>query len=109
MIYTLQFTIILENTYDNLFENDLSELLWRRGLSGFKRRERLDVKKPGPPFSTNNYAFKTPSPISKFLLVSTLLYLLFYICNFFVNYYLLLLMIYLIFIILHYNFLTLYI
>ncbi|XP_039297087.1 uncharacterized protein LOC111044754 [Nilaparvata lugens] len=26
---------------------------------GFKRRERLDVKKPGPLFSTNNYAFKT--------------------------------------------------
>ncbi|RZF40975.1 hypothetical protein LSTR_LSTR016793 [Laodelphax striatellus] len=25
---------------------------------GFKRRERLDVKKPGPFFSTNNYAFK---------------------------------------------------
>ncbi|KDR20994.1 Receptor-type tyrosine-protein phosphatase N2 [Zootermopsis nevadensis] len=24
---------------------------------GFKRRERLDVKKPGPFFSTNNYAF----------------------------------------------------
>jgi hypothetical protein len=24
---------------------------------GFKRRERLDVKKPGPYFSTNNYAF----------------------------------------------------
>lgn len=52
-----------ENTYDNLFENDLSELLWRRELAGFKRRERLDVKKPGPPFSTNNYAFKTPTPI----------------------------------------------
>uniref|UniRef100_A0A1B6GL34 Protein-tyrosine-phosphatase n=3 Tax=Proconiini TaxID=565685 RepID=A0A1B6GL34_9HEMI len=26
---------------------------------GFKRPERLDVKKPGPPFKTNNYAFKT--------------------------------------------------
>ncbi|XP_069677518.1 receptor-type tyrosine-protein phosphatase N2 isoform X2 [Periplaneta americana] len=25
---------------------------------GFKRRERLDVKKPGPYFSTNNYAFQ---------------------------------------------------
>jgi len=25
---------------------------------GFKRRERLDVKKPGPYFSTNNYAFR---------------------------------------------------
>ncbi|XP_063974325.1 receptor-type tyrosine-protein phosphatase N2 [Diachasmimorpha longicaudata] len=27
-------------------------------LSGFKRPERLDVKKPGPYYSTNNYAFK---------------------------------------------------
>ena len=26
--------------------------------TGFKRRERLDVKKPGPFFSTNNYAFR---------------------------------------------------
>jgi len=24
---------------------------------GFKRRERLDVKKPGPPFLTNSYAY----------------------------------------------------
>ncbi|XP_043254031.1 receptor-type tyrosine-protein phosphatase N2 isoform X2 [Colletes gigas] len=51
-----------ENTYDALFDDDLNEFLWRRELAGFKRRERLDVKKPGPPFSTNNYAFKTPSP-----------------------------------------------
>ncbi|XP_017796150.1 PREDICTED: receptor-type tyrosine-protein phosphatase N2 isoform X1 [Habropoda laboriosa] len=51
-----------ETAYDTLFDDDLSEILWRRGLAGFKRRERLDVKKPGPPFSTNNYAFKTPSP-----------------------------------------------
>lgn len=29
---------------------------------GFKRRERLDVKKPGPAFNTNNYAFKTEEP-----------------------------------------------
>nr|XP_034182626.1 receptor-type tyrosine-protein phosphatase N2 isoform X1 [Osmia lignaria] len=50
-----------ENAY-NLFDDDLNELLWRRELAGFKRRERLDVKKPGPPFSTNNYAFKIPSP-----------------------------------------------
>lgn len=29
---------------------------------GFKRKERLDVKKPGPFFSTNNYAFQhTPA------------------------------------------------
>ncbi|CAK9809523.1 Receptor-type tyrosine-protein phosphatase N2 [Anthophora plagiata] len=51
-----------ENAYETLFDDDLSDILWRRGLAGFKRRERLDVKKPGPPFSTNNYAFKTPSP-----------------------------------------------
>ncbi|KAL0268125.1 UNVERIFIED_CONTAM: hypothetical protein PYX00_010191 [Menopon gallinae] len=29
---------------------------------GFKRRERLDVKKPGPAFNTNNYAFRTDKP-----------------------------------------------
>lgn len=46
-------------------DDDLDALLWRRELAGFKRRERLDVKKPGPPFSTNNYAFKTQSPASK--------------------------------------------
>jgi hypothetical protein len=28
---------------------------------GFKRKERLDVKKPGPFFSTNNYAFQHTS------------------------------------------------
>ncbi|XP_076674923.1 tyrosine phosphatase IA-2 isoform X3 [Andrena cerasifolii] len=49
-----------ENLYDSLLDDDLNELLWRREVAGFKRRERLDVKKPGPPFSTNNYAFKTP-------------------------------------------------
>lgn len=26
---------------------------------GFRRRERLDVKKPGPPFDKNNHLFKT--------------------------------------------------
>jgi hypothetical protein len=31
---------------------------------GFKRRERLDVKKPGPYFGTNNYAFQHP-PVSE--------------------------------------------
>nr|XP_012142192.1 PREDICTED: receptor-type tyrosine-protein phosphatase N2 isoform X1 [Megachile rotundata]XP_012142193.1 PREDICTED: receptor-type tyrosine-protein phosphatase N2 isoform X1 [Megachile rotundata] len=50
-----------ENGYDNLFDDDDLNELWRRELAGFKRRERLDVKKPGPPFSTNNYAFKIPS------------------------------------------------
>lgn len=40
------------------------------GNWGFKRRERLDVKKPGPNFNLNNFAFKTkpeektPSPKS---------------------------------------------
>ncbi|XP_011688664.1 PREDICTED: uncharacterized protein LOC105450504 [Wasmannia auropunctata] len=55
--------------YDEIYDNDdddddddLDTLLWRRELAGFKRRERLDVKKPGPPFSTNNYAFKSQSP-----------------------------------------------
>ncbi|XP_072765719.1 receptor-type tyrosine-protein phosphatase-like N isoform X1 [Anoplolepis gracilipes] len=50
---------LYDETYD---DNDLDTLLWRRELAGFKRRERLDVKKPGPLFSTNNYAFKTQSP-----------------------------------------------
>ncbi|XP_059482506.1 receptor-type tyrosine-protein phosphatase-like N isoform X2 [Neocloeon triangulifer] len=30
---------------------------------GFKRRERLDVKKPGPPFHTNSYAYDTTNEI----------------------------------------------
>nr|XP_031840719.1 receptor-type tyrosine-protein phosphatase N2 isoform X1 [Nomia melanderi] len=51
-----------ENAYDNLLNNDFKEFLLRRELAGFKRRERLDVKKPGPPFSTNNYALKNQSP-----------------------------------------------
>lgn len=37
---------------EDQFEN-YSPIGW-----GFKRPERLDVKKPGPAFSTNNYAFK---------------------------------------------------
>ncbi|EFN65526.1 Receptor-type tyrosine-protein phosphatase N2 [Camponotus floridanus] len=49
--------------YDEVYDdNDLNAYLLRRELAGFKRRERLDVKKPGPLFSTNNYAFKTQSP-----------------------------------------------
>lgn len=48
-----------------MLDDGLDALLWRRELAGFKRRERLDVKKPGPPFATNNYAFKTLSPPSK--------------------------------------------
>ncbi|XP_070524678.1 receptor-type tyrosine-protein phosphatase N2 isoform X1 [Cardiocondyla obscurior] len=51
-----------EATNDEMYDDDLDTFLWRRELAGFKRRERLDVKKPGPPFSTNNYAFKTQSP-----------------------------------------------
>ncbi|XP_019886087.1 receptor-type tyrosine-protein phosphatase N2 isoform X1 [Ooceraea biroi] len=49
-------------SYDAMLDDDLNTLLWQRELAGFKRRERLDVKKPGPLFSTNNYAFKTQSP-----------------------------------------------
>ncbi|XP_011875923.1 PREDICTED: uncharacterized protein LOC105566484 isoform X2 [Vollenhovia emeryi] len=51
-----------DTVHDEMYDDDLDALLWRRELAGFKRRERLDVKKPGPPFSTNNYAFKTQSP-----------------------------------------------
>ncbi|XP_011500604.1 PREDICTED: receptor-type tyrosine-protein phosphatase N2 [Ceratosolen solmsi marchali] len=57
--------IIRPEEYDDVtLNNDFDDMLWRRELAGFKRRERLDVKKPGPPFSTNNYAFKTQSPNS---------------------------------------------
>ncbi|XP_046821226.1 receptor-type tyrosine-protein phosphatase-like ida-1 isoform X3 [Vespa crabro] len=45
--------------------DDLNALLLRRELSGFKRRERLDVKKPGPLFSTNNHIFKMQTPIAQ--------------------------------------------
>ncbi|KAJ8680040.1 hypothetical protein QAD02_015827 [Eretmocerus hayati] len=45
---------------DETLDSDLADLLGR-GLAGFKRRERLDVKKPGPPFLTNNFAFRTQS------------------------------------------------
>lgn len=55
--------LLSENAY-NLFADDINELLRKHGLAGFKRG---DVKKPGPPFSTNNYAFKIPSPSSKYL------------------------------------------
>uniref|UniRef100_A0ABD2WIF4 Receptor-type tyrosine-protein phosphatase N2 n=1 Tax=Trichogramma kaykai TaxID=54128 RepID=A0ABD2WIF4_9HYME len=44
--------------------DDLNGLLWRRELAGFKRRERLDVKKPGPQYATNNFAFKIQSTYS---------------------------------------------
>ncbi|XP_076231985.1 tyrosine phosphatase IA-2 [Calliopsis andreniformis] len=54
-----------DNVYNSILSDKLNELFWRRELAGFKRRERLDVKKPGPLFSTNNYSFKTPSPSSK--------------------------------------------
>lgn len=63
---SIKLQLLTENAYDNLFDDDLNELLWRRELAGFKRRERLDVKKPGPPFSTNNYAFKIPSTSGKY-------------------------------------------
>jgi hypothetical protein len=43
---------------------------------GFKRRERLDVKKPGPPFLTNSYAYRVSTHIfiQKYIFIS--LYLL---------------------------------
>ncbi|KAF7406412.1 hypothetical protein HZH68_005781 [Vespula germanica] len=45
--------------------DDLNAFLLRRDLSGFKRRERLDVKKPGPLFPTNNHIFKMQTPITE--------------------------------------------
>ncbi|XP_034948377.1 receptor-type tyrosine-protein phosphatase N2 isoform X2 [Chelonus insularis] len=53
--------IIEPSNLDNIYEEAFS---WNRDLSGFKRPERLDVKKPGPPFSTNNYAFRVQNSIS---------------------------------------------
>nr|CAD7428905.1 unnamed protein product [Timema monikensis] len=43
----------------DVLDDGLDELLGEYDAvdAGFKRRERLDVKKPGPQFSTNNYAF----------------------------------------------------
>lgn len=43
----------------------MNAFLLRRELSGFKRRERLDVKKPGPLFPTNNHIFKMQTPITE--------------------------------------------
>lgn len=45
-----------------LNKGNLRDLL-RRELSGFQRPERLDVKKPGPLFMTNNFIVKTETPI----------------------------------------------
>lgn len=44
----------------NLVEDtdELSDLLDELDEWSFQRSERLDVKKPGPQFSTNNYAFQ---------------------------------------------------
>ena len=59
--------IFLEKDYivdDKDMDEDFKELL-RRELAGFKRRERLDVKKPGPLFLTNNFGFKTEPPPGK--------------------------------------------
>lgn len=66
----LQILFLLSENAFNLFDDDISELLRKHGLAGFKRG---DVKKPGPPFSTNNYAFKIPSPSSKYLYLCKLL------------------------------------
>ncbi|KAL2720816.1 receptor-type tyrosine-protein phosphatase-like N isoform X1 [Vespula squamosa] len=63
-----QATDIDSNTGEIPFDihlDDLNALLLRRELSGFKRRERLDVKKPGPLFSTNNHIFKMQTPIAQ--------------------------------------------
>lgn len=48
-----------ETPDDLTFDVDLNSRLWDRELAGFKRRERLDVKKPGPAFALNQYNFKT--------------------------------------------------
>lgn len=45
---------------DTELSEDFKEML-RRELAGFKRRERLDVKKPGPPFSNVNYGADSPT------------------------------------------------
>ncbi|XP_024936443.1 receptor-type tyrosine-protein phosphatase N2 isoform X2 [Cephus cinctus] len=62
LVQPLRHSVRPENAADLVFDDDLNALLLRQELAGFKRRERLDVKKPGPPFATNNYAFKTQSP-----------------------------------------------
>lgn len=59
----LIFPIYLDT--ENLELDDLPAFLWSREFTGFKRPERLDVKKPGPLFSTNNYAFKTQTSLRK--------------------------------------------
>ncbi|EEB18641.1 conserved hypothetical protein [Pediculus humanus corporis] len=48
---------------DNNQRDSLEELMNTYGNWGFKRPERLDVKKPGPAYNTNNYAFKGGSPM----------------------------------------------
>lgn len=63
--FLLKCTRFVGTSYDEIYDNNDLNALLRRELAGFKRRERLDVKKPGPLFSTNNYAFKTQSPLSK--------------------------------------------
>ncbi|XP_043272506.1 receptor-type tyrosine-protein phosphatase N2 isoform X2 [Venturia canescens] len=54
--------VMREEAADADFEDDLNKLLWNSNLAAFQRPERVDVKKPGPLYSTNNYAFKTQSP-----------------------------------------------
>jgi hypothetical protein len=46
---------------DDSFSEDIDELLEKYGL-GFKRPERLDVKKPGPPFD-NQKPPEPPAPL----------------------------------------------
>ncbi|KAK0174689.1 hypothetical protein PV327_010428 [Microctonus hyperodae] len=54
---------IYREEQENIELDDLPAFFWSRELSGFKRPERLDVKKPGPFYSTNNYAFKSQTSL----------------------------------------------
>jgi hypothetical protein len=41
--------MVIEDAYDERYGPD---------IFGFQRSERLDVKKPGPPYKVNDYAFR---------------------------------------------------
>lgn len=60
MIYNLGWVFIgpAENEDDEMMmSNFMRTYDSEYGWGGFKRPERLDVKKPGPGFNTNNFAF----------------------------------------------------